>query len=254
MKEYFSHDYHARDDLNMKKLLMSKGMAGIGLYWCLVELLYESGGYIKLETIPVIAFELRVSEKDIESLISDFGLFCIENEKFHSNGVLKRLEIRFEKSEKARQSAAVRWNKSEVNANALQSDSEGNAIKEKKSKEKEKKINKNTICSSADEHFECLWGLYPCKRGKSSVNTAQRKKLMKISVEEMGRAIDRYVKELSKEKWRKPQNGSTFFNGGYIDYIDENYTPEENKPALPKKSALEVLLEQERAKENQKYN
>lgn len=128
-----------------------------------------------------------------------------------------------------------------------------NKEKEKQRRERETENRKNkqehTSCSPHDEHFEKIWSLYPRKRGKGAVKATQRKKLMKISVEEMGRAIDRYVKELSKEEWRKPQNGSTFFNGGYVDYIDENYTPEENKPALPKKSALEVLLEQERAKE-----
>ena len=46
---------------------------------------------------------------------------------------------------------------------------------------------------------------------------------MKIGFDEMSRAIDRYNKELKKEEWRKPQNESTFFNSGYIDYLDDNY-------------------------------
>lgn len=41
----------------------------------------------------------------------------------------------------------------------------------------------------------------------------------------MSRVIDRYNKKLKKEKWRKPQNGCTFFNSGYIDYLDDNYEP-----------------------------
>ena len=44
----------------------------------------------------------------------------------------------------------------------------------------------------------------------------------------MTRAIERYKKGLEAEPWRKPQNGSTFFNSGYVDYLDENY--EEPKP------------------------
>ena len=38
--------------------------------------------------------------------------------------------------------------------------------------------------------------------------------------------------ELDKDSdWRKPQNGSTFFTSGYIDYLDENYTPPDPKSA-----------------------
>ena len=39
----------------------------------------------------------------------------------------------------------------------------------------------------------------------------------------MLRAIRRYLADLKKDEWRKPQNGSTFFNSGYVDYLDENY-------------------------------
>ena len=40
----------------------------------------------------------------------------------------------------------------------------------------------------------------------------------------MKKAIDRYLHELQKDAaWRKPQNGSTFFNSGYVDYLDSNY-------------------------------
>ena len=45
----------------------------------------------------------------------------------------------------------------------------------------------------------------------------------------MTRAIDRYKAELEKDNdWRKPQNGSTFFNSGYIDYLDANYEAGDN--------------------------
>lgn len=73
------------------------------------------------------------------------------------------------------------------------------------------------------EHFEKIWSLYPNKRGKGQISDLQKQKLAKISFEEMKRAIERYESDLKKEEWRKPQNGSTFFNSGYIDYLDENY-------------------------------
>lgn len=94
-----------------------------------------------------------------------------------------------------------------------------------KKESKESKVNKNTMCAAdADALFESLWKLYPCKKGKGQVPDAAKRKLLKIGFDEMGRAIDRYKAELEKDKdWRKPQNGSTFFNSGYADYLDADY-------------------------------
>ncbi len=84
---------------------------------------------------------------------------------------------------------------------------------------------KNTMCKAdALALFEDLWKLYPSKKGKGQVSLAAKQRLLKVGHEEMVRAIDRYMMDLEKDKeWRKPQNGSTFFNSGYVDYLDENY-------------------------------
>lgn len=96
-----------------------------------------------------------------------------------------------------------------------------------KKESKESKENKNTMCAAdADALFESLWKLYPEKKGKGQVPDAAKRRLLKTGFDEMSRAIDRYKAELEKDKdWRKPQNGSTFFNSGYVDYLDENYVP-----------------------------
>lgn len=100
---------------------------------------------------------------------------------------------------------------------------------------------KNTMCKAeALALFERLWILYPNKKGKGQVSDSAKLKLSQIGYDEMVRAIDRYKAELEKDKdWRKPQNGSTFFNSGYIDYLDANYVPadtnnkgKKNKPAF----------------------
>lgn len=90
------------------------------------------------------------------------------------------------------------------------------------------KSNKNNMCKAdACALFEKLWKLYPCKKGKGQVSDAAKMRLLKIGYDEMVRAIERYKAELEKDSdWRKPQNGSTFFNSGYIDYLDSNYVPE----------------------------
>ena len=85
--------------------------------------------------------------------------------------------------------------------------------------------------------FESIWNLYPVKKGKGQVSDAKRKALFTIGFDEMQRAINRYLQELKRdEEWRKPQNGSTFFNSGYVDYLDGNFVPDE-KQATPKGKA-----------------
>lgn len=95
----------------------------------------------------------------------------------------------------------------------------------------------NNICASvpddtakanrkkeANELFEQLWKAYPSKKGKAQVSDTAKTRLLKIGYDEMMRAIDRYTYDLEKDSdWRKPQNGSTFFNSGYVDYLDANY-------------------------------
>ena len=67
------------------------------------------------------------------------------------------------------------------------------------------------------------------------MSLSAKKRLLKVGYDEMARAIDRYKAELEKDSnWRKPQYGSTFFNSGYIDYLDANYVPDE-KTVVKKK-------------------
>ena len=98
----------------------------------------------------------------------------------------------------------------------------------KESKEVKKDINKTLCKADASELFERLWKAYPNKRGKGQVSDAKKKKIAEIGEEEMQRAMARYIEELEQQTWKKTQNGSTFFNSGYIDYLDENY----EKPAV----------------------
>lgn len=85
--------------------------------------------------------------------------------------------------------------------------------------------NKNTMCKAeALALFERLWQIYPNKKGKGQVSETQKKRLLSIGEPALVKAIERYSAELKKDAdWRKPQNGSTFFNSGYVDYLDANY-------------------------------
>lgn len=82
----------------------------------------------------------------------------------------------------------------------------------------------------AAQLFEKLWEQYPCKRGKTKVSDSARLKMLKAGADQMQRALSRYLHDLERESWRKPQNGSTFFTSGYIDYLDSNYAPAPEQP------------------------
>jgi len=139
---YFSHDYNARFDKKIKSLIRKHSMLGYGCYWAIIEDLYNNANALRTD-YEGIAFDLRITVEQAKSIINDFELFEIEGEYFGSKSVERRLNERNEKSAKARESALNRWNKPKVDANALQTQSEGNAIKE--SKEKETKENESKL-------------------------------------------------------------------------------------------------------------
>lgn len=144
MRNYFSHDVNARNDAKLIKVLMRLGQAGKGVYWDLVEMLHEQDGYLMHSDCESYAFALRTDCDLINSLISDFGLFESDGERFWSESALRRIEHRNGKSIKAKESAEKRWHTSERNANAMRTHSDGNAIKERKER-KERKVNKPVV-------------------------------------------------------------------------------------------------------------
>jgi hypothetical protein len=139
MVNYFSHDMFARNDKRLQRLFMLyNSMEPIGVFWCLVEMLYEEGGYIELSECDRIAFELRTSIDLIKHIIFDSLLFENDDTRFWSNSALRRIQLRIEKSNKAKSSVEKRWNKDRY-TDVLPSNDDSNTIKQKKNK-----INKNT--------------------------------------------------------------------------------------------------------------
>lgn len=106
----------------------------------------------------------------------------------------------------------------------------------------ENTINVLLYSDDVEEFFERAWQYYPNKRGKGQVSEKSKERLMSHGWDNVKRAIDRYLEDLKKDDWRQAQNGSTFFNSGYIDYLDENYTPPMNPKLDYSKTDLDDLL------------
>jgi len=156
MKEtfYFSHDYNARSDAKIKRLIYCLGIQGYGIYWALIEDLYNNDNKMACD-YDLIAYELRVDAGTILKVVMDFDLFEIYDGFFSSISIEKRLIARNEKSEKARSNATKRWN----NATAKPLHSESNAIKDNKVKENKikdikLKDKKSLHLFSDSEYFE----------------------------------------------------------------------------------------------------
>ena len=131
---YFSHDYNSRNDVKIKKLLSKHGLLGYGIFWAIIEELYNNTNVLPLD-YDTISYDLRIDKSVLISVINDYDLFVFDGDTFGSLSVERRLKERDERSQKARQSVLKRWNKLKEDTNVLQSQYESNTIKEIKGKE-----------------------------------------------------------------------------------------------------------------------
>lgn len=132
------------------------GWEGYGWYWMLVEMMREQQDYkLNIEgkyVFNAFALQMQCTVEKVQQFINDciceFKLFESDGISFWSNSLIRRMAEKEERSQKARQSANARWNK-QPHANAMQTHSDSNAIKE--SKEKENKIKTTTPISPSTE-------------------------------------------------------------------------------------------------------
>lgn len=151
---YFSHDYNARTDEKIKRLIRKHGMNGYGIFWSIVEDLYNNANALQAD-YEGIAFDLHTNPDTVESIVNEFDLFVFDGGVFGSLSVERRLNERNEKSISAQRAAHIRWEKVKADASALRPHSDCNAIKERKGKEKkEKEIVENAQTPTEKTKFD----------------------------------------------------------------------------------------------------
>lgn len=107
---YFQHDYRSRMDKKLLKIRMKHQMAGVGVYWSLVEMLHEGNGFIEMDT-ETIAFDLQTDEQIVKDVIS----ICFDymDDNITCSRVIENLEFRQQKwetkSQKGKEAADKRW-------------------------------------------------------------------------------------------------------------------------------------------------
>lgn len=263
--DYFPFDIDFFSDKKIKILKARYGADGTTLYIYLLCEIYKNGYYLKFDKDYeyIISDDLNMNcdkVKQVLNFLLERSLF--DDKLFQSDKVLTSTGIqkRFQEAVKSR---AVKtpieiskfwilskeetqnyikvdhFSNSSNNNVGYSKNNESNSknYDTKKSKVKNSKVNNinnnvqndcTTSVSKGDinNFFESVWKLYPSKKGKGRVSDAKKKMLYELGYDTIAKCIDRYKAELEKDKdWRKLQNGSTFFNSGYIDYLDENYVP-----------------------------
>jgi hypothetical protein len=156
---YFSHDANAQDDPKCMLLIDQLGMEGYGIFWGLIEKLRNEPDYkLPIYVLPSLAKRWGTSKEKVQTVVSEFGLFVMDENMFFSERLQRSMLL---KSEKARANALNRWKLSDGNATAMQPHSDRNAtamqkdaIKVKKSKEKESKVNDSNISYDVIEIHE----------------------------------------------------------------------------------------------------
>lgn len=170
---YFQHDYNARNDPKLQAVMIKYGLAGIGAFWCIVEMLYEQNGTLPITSISSIAYTLHADEEMLKNIVCKMDLFECNKKFFWSRSVRKRLGIINEISDIRRKAAEKRWKSSKKSdakamqmqcksnakaqnndANAMQTECKCNAIKEKEIKGNDIKDITHTPCARSAREEE----------------------------------------------------------------------------------------------------
>lgn len=105
----------------------------------------------------------------------------------------------------------------------------------------------NKYILSIENFFESVWQLYPRKEGKSGVTKKAKEEIEKVGYERIAKAIKKYSAMVEGKDKQYILMGSTFFNGRYRDYLDE----EPVKPKQePEEEQHEITYEEMMAMDN----
>ena len=242
---FFSHDANARNDTKILSMRCDYGLKGYAMYFIIVECMRDEEDYKLLlddNTSRALAMQMHSKTDIVGKFITDcinlYNLFQSDGATFWSDSLLRRMGKVQEIREARKLAAAKRWGS---DANAMQEDSKCNAnamqLDAKEKKVKEKKVNRNRKENIYISDCEYLWNLYPEKDGKIPAMKKLPGLIEKYGKDQMERTVKRYIESVDQRRAKgfpdlKFKNGSTFFNNGYGDYLDENQQNNE-KPLEP---------------------
>lgn len=117
MAWYFRHDYSARNDRKITELEMEMGEnIGYAMWFKLLEIMGEMGGSLPKEKMKVVAYALRVPLDVLLQFVRicvRIGLLTDNDDEYINERFAKECAKIKDTSEKASNSAKIRWSKPE---------------------------------------------------------------------------------------------------------------------------------------------
>ena len=168
-KTYLQHQSNSFTDIKIIKMRSKLGIESYGIFWALLELLFNEENKLCIDDYSVLAFSLQCDADKLKSVIEDFDLFVIEDGCFYSKRLNNHIDTINSKSIKAKESASKRWN----NANAKRTHSDSNASRVEYSKEDKSKVKKNNkkgVDYYNDISFPDYYDIHYAKRIEQDVN------------------------------------------------------------------------------------
>ena len=163
-KTYLQHQSNSFTDIKVIKMRSKLGIESYGIFWALLELLFNEENKLCIDDYSVLAFSLQCDPDKLKSVIEDFDLFVIEDGCFYSKRLNEHIDTINNKSIKAKESASKRWN----NANAKRTQSDSNASKVEYSKVDKSKVKKSNYYN--DISFPDYYDIHYAKRIQQDVN------------------------------------------------------------------------------------
>lgn len=193
---FFKHEFNSRNDPKLLKIKRKLKMEGIGIYWCLIEILYERNGYLRPEELEDICYFEHIDTEKAKEVMK-LAEFKKSENGYYLSGVIKRIEKREEYSMKQRTKANKRWKK-EAPTPDWYEDYENEKEKKNEQEKEEENVKKKAadkIHKKYPEYMELI-----AKSLQEKTTPEEEKKLNKIKQEEE-QAIKKEMDKVKKNSF-----------------------------------------------------
>lgn len=106
--QYFPHQYNAHDDEKLQRVVIDHGLVGYAVFFLLLEYLgQKKDRALTKDFYKVLAWNYRIDEEVVRSVVEDYDLFEVSDNQFRSCGLNARMAILDEKIAKRRAAGAM---------------------------------------------------------------------------------------------------------------------------------------------------
>lgn len=197
--------------------------------WCLLKASHKEHTHlVGLQTVTLQEGQFIFGRKK-----ASVELNLSENKVYRLMKTLEKLKnINMKSNNKYTLVTIGKWREYQVGEqeSEQQIDSKQTANRQQIDTNKNDKNVKNVKNNISSEFEKDILRLYPGKKVKATRDKKLPKILKEYSKEEIIRCISRYSNEVEGTDKQYILNESTFWNGRYVDYLDENFKEKEKPP------------------------